>query len=68
MNGMVCFLAGAVATALVATPVGRRMSNGLGEIVSTEAKRRYEAVMAGITPKTETDADNGAEKEGSENV
>lgn len=62
MNGFVGFLAGAVATALVATDTGRRLTNELGRSVSASAKRKYDELITNITPP-ETGAADGTTKE-----
>lgn len=61
MNGFVGFLAGAVATALVATDTGRRLTNELGRSLSASAKRKYDELITNITPPA-TGA-NGTTKE-----
>lgn len=61
MNGFVGFLAGAVATALVATDTGRRLTNELGRSVSASAKRKYDEIITNITP-LETGADDGTKE------
>lgn len=62
MNGFVGFLAGAVATALVATDTGRRLTNGFGRSVSASAKRKYDELITNITPPA-TGAADGTTKE-----